>query len=586
MTSDFMNIFKKFLQYYRPYRFLFYADIFCALVVSLVDLAFPLILSYLSKNIFVKDKMVILNSILYIGVGLLVLYILKYFCQYFIASWGHIMGARMENNMRKDLFYHLQRMSFSYYDENNTGHMMSILVSDLFDISELAHHGPENVFISAIKIIGSFVVLAFINTQMTLMLFAVTVVMIVFSFCENKKMQRIFFDNRKKMGNINSSVQDSLLGIRVVKSFANENIEREKFDRSNNAYRISREKSYKVMGRFIAGNSFFEGLLYVVILATGAFFIANGSLTIPDLAVYALYINIFINPIDILINFAEQFQKGFAGFRRFLNILSMEPEIVDKKNAVPLEDVKGDIEYKNVSFSYNEKKQVLKNINVKIKAGEKIAFVGPSGGGKTTICSLLPRFYDVSSGSVMIDGKDIRDVTLESLRNSIGIVQQDVYLFSGTLKENIRYGKPEASDEEIMKAAKEANIHDYIMSLDNGYDTYVGERGVKLSGGQKQRISIARVFLENPPILILDEATSALDNESESFIQKSLEKLAKNRTTIVIAHRLSTIRNADEIIVIDGEGIKERGSHSELLQKGGLYAYYYNMQFEGLDIRK
>ncbi|MCI1945884.1 ABC transporter ATP-binding protein [Clostridium luticellarii] len=581
-----MNIFKKFLQYYRPYRFLFYADIFCALVVSLVDLAFPLILSYLSKNIFVKDKMVILNSILYIGVGLLVLYILKYFCQYFIASWGHIMGARMENNMRKDLFYHLQRMSFSYYDENNTGHMMSILVSDLFDISELAHHGPENVFISAIKIIGSFVVLAFINTQMTLMLFAVTVVMIVFSFCENKKMQRIFFDNRKKMGNINSSVQDSLLGIRVVKSFANENIEREKFDRSNNAYRISREKSYKVMGRFIAGNSFFEGLLYVVILATGAFFIANGSLTIPDLAVYALYINIFINPIDILINFAEQFQKGFAGFRRFLNILSMEPEIVDKKNAVPLEDVKGDIEYKNVSFSYNEKKQVLKNINVKIKAGEKIAFVGPSGGGKTTICSLLPRFYDVSSGSVMIDGKDIRDVTLESLRNSIGIVQQDVYLFSGTLKENIRYGKPEASDEEIMKAAKEANIHDYIMSLDNGYDTYVGERGVKLSGGQKQRISIARVFLENPPILILDEATSALDNESESFIQKSLEKLAKNRTTIVIAHRLSTIRNADEIIVIDGEGIKERGSHSELLQKGGLYAYYYNMQFEGLDIRK
>ena len=586
MTSDFMNIFKKFLQYYRPYRFLFYADIFCALVVSLVDLAFPLILSYLSKNIFVKDKMVILNSILYIGVGLLVLYILKYFCQYFIASWGHIMGARMENNMRKDLFYHLQRMSFSYYDENNTGHMMSILVSDLFDISELAHHGPENVFISAIKIIGSFVVLAFINTQMTLMLFAVTVVMIVFSFCENKKMQRIFFDNRKKMGNINSSVQDSLLGIRVVKSFANENIEREKFDRSNNAYRISREKSYKVMGRFIAGNSFFEGLLYVVILATGAFFIANGSLTIPDLAVYALYINIFINPIDILINFAEQFQKGFAGFRRFLNILSMEPEIVDKKNAVPLEDVKGDIEYKNVSFSYNEKKQVLKNINVKIKAGEKIAFVGPSGGGKTTICSLLPRFYDVSSGSVMIDGKDIRDVTLESLRNSIGIVQQDVYLFSGTLKENIRYGKPEASDEEIMKATKEANIHDYIMSLDNGYDTYVGERGVKLSGGQKQRISIARVFLENPPILILDEATSALDNESESFIQKSLEKLAKNRTTIVIAHRLSTIRNADEIIVIDGEGIKERGSHSELLQKGGLYAYYYNMQFEGLDIRK
>ncbi|MEY8000512.1 ABC transporter ATP-binding protein [Clostridium sp. Mt-5] len=580
-----MKILKKFLQYYRPYKFLFYADIFCALIVSLVDLTFPLILSYLSKNVFTKDKMVILNSIAYIGVILLAIYVLKYFCQYFIASWGHIMGARMENNMRKDLFYHLQKMSFSYYDENNTGQMMSILVSDLFDISELAHHGPENVFISAVKIIGSFIILMLINSKMTLILFAVTVVMVLFSVCENKKMQRIFFDNRKKMGNINSSVQDSLLGIRVVKSFANEDIEREKFDRNNNAYRVSREKSYKIMGRFIAGNTFFEGLLYMVILVTGAFFIANGSLRISDLAVYALYINIFINPIDILINFAEQFQKGFAGFKRFLNIVDTKPEIVDKKGAILLKDVKGNIEYKNVSFSYNEKKQILDDVNVKIEAGRKIAFVGPSGGGKTTICSLLPRFYDVSSGYVMIDGVDVRDVTLESLRNSIGIVQQDVYLFSGTLKDNIKYGKPGASDEEITRAAKEANIHDYIMSLDDGYDTYVGERGVKLSGGQKQRISIARVFLENPPILILDEATSALDNESESFIQRSLEKLAKNRTTIVIAHRLSTIRNADEIIVIDDEGIKERGSHSELLKKGGIYSYYYNMQFEGLDIR-
>lgn len=580
-----MKILKKFLQYYRPYKFLFYADIFCALIVSLVDLSFPLILGYLSKNVFIKDKMAILNSIAYIGVILLAIYVVKYFCQYFIASWGHIMGARMENNMRKDLFYHLQKMSFSYYDENNTGQMMSILVSDLFDISELAHHGPENIFISAVKIIGSFIILMLINSKMTLILFAVTVVMVVFSVYENKKMQRIFFDNRKKMGNINSSVQDSLLGIRVVKSFANEDIEREKFDRNNNAYRISREKSYKIMGRFIAGNTFFEGLLYMVILVAGAFFIADGSLRISDLAVYALYINIFINPIDILINFAEQFQKGFAGFKRFLNIVDTEPEIVDKKGAILLKDVKGNIEYKNVSFSYNEKKQILHNVNVKIEAGRKIAFVGPSGGGKTTICSLLPRFYDVSSGSVMIDGVDVRDVTLESLRNSIGIVQQDVYLFSGTLKDNIKYGKPGASDEEITRAAKEANIHDYIMSLDDGYDTYVGERGVKLSGGQKQRISIARVFLENPPILILDEATSALDNESESFIQRSLEKLAKNRTTIVIAHRLSTIRNADEIIVIDDEGIKERGSHNELLKKGGIYSYYYNMQFEGLDIR-
>jgi ATP-binding cassette subfamily B protein len=496
------------------------------------------------------------------------------------------MGARMENNMRKDLFYHLQKMSFSYYDENNTGQMMSIIVSDLFDISELAHHGPENVFISAVKIIGSFLILMFINPQMTFILLVVTVMMVVFSFYQNKKMQRIFFDNRKKMGNINSSVQDSLLGIRIVKSFANEDIERKKFDKNNNAYRISREKSYKAMGKFMAGNAFFEGLLYVVVIVTGGFFIANGSLHISDLAVYALYINIFINPIDILINFAEQFQKGFAGFKRFMNIIGTKPEIVNKKDAVELKNVKGDIEYKNVSFSYTDEKKVLDNVNIKIEAGRKIAFVGPSGGGKTTLCSLLPRFYDVSSGSVMIDGIDVRDVTLESLRNSIGIVQQDVYLFSGTLRDNIKYGKPDASEEDVIIAAKEANIHDYIMSLDNGYDTYVGERGVKLSGGQKQRISIARVFLENPPILILDEATSALDNESENFIQKSLEKLAKNRTTIVIAHRLSTIRNADEIIVIDDEGIKERGSHKELLQKGGLYSHYYNMQFEGLDIRE
>jgi ATP-binding cassette, subfamily B, bacterial len=583
MTENLKKILKRFLQYYRPYLFLFYADIFCALVVSLIDLSFPLILGYLSNNIFIKDRQVILNSISYIVVLMIIMYIVKYFCQYFISSWGHIMGTRMENNMRKDLFYHLQKMSFSYYDENNTGQMMSIMVSDLFDISELAHHGPENVFISGIKIIGSFVILMLINVKMTLILLAVTLVMVVFSFYQNKKMQRIFFDNRKKMGNINSSVQDSLLGVRVVKSFANEHIEKKKFDENNNAYRISRETSYKQMGKFIAGNAFFEGLLYVVILATGAFFIAEGSLKVSDLAVYALYINIFINPIDILINFAEQFQKGFAGFKRFLNIVEAEPEIVNKKDAVDIKDVKGNIEYRNVSFRYNKKKQIINNINLTIESGKKIAFVGPSGGGKTTLCSLLPRFYDVSSGSIMIDGKDIRDVTLESLRNSIGIVQQDVYLFSGTLKENIRYGKPTASDEEVIKAAKEANIHDFIMSLENGYDTYVGERGVKLSGGQKQRISIARVFLENPPILILDEATSALDNESERFIQNSLDKLAKNRTTIVIAHRLSTIKNADEIIVIEGGRIKERGNHRELLKKGGLYSYYYNMQFEGLE---
>ncbi len=585
MIINFMSILKKFIQYYRPYKFLFYMDLFCALIVSLVDLSFPLILTYLSRTVFTMDKHIILHLIPYIGIILIAIYVVKYFCQYFIASWGHIMGARMENNMRKDLFYHLQKMPFSYYDEKNTGQMMSILVSDLFDISELAHHGPENVFISGVKIIGSFIILTFINPKMTIILLAVTVIMVIFSVYQNNRMQKVFMDNRQKMGNINASVQDSLLGIRIVKSFANERIEREKFDKNNNAYRISREHSYKIMGRFIAGNAFFEGLLYVVILVTGAFFISKGTLRISDLAIYALYINIFINPIDILINFAEQFQKGFAGFKRFIKIVDTEPNIVDKKDAVTLKNVKGNIEYKNVYFSYNDQKQILDNVNLKIDAGKKVAFVGPSGGGKTTICSLLPRFYDVSSGSVMIDGIDVRDIALESLRNSIGIVQQDVYLFSGTLRDNIKYGKPEASEEDVIIAAKEANIHDYIMSLDNGYDTYVGERGVKLSGGQKQRISIARVFLENPPILILDEATSALDNESESFIQKSLEKLAKNRTTIIIAHRLSTIRNADEIIVIDDEGIKERGNHEELLEKGGTYSYYYNMQFEGLDIK-
>lgn len=580
---DHMKIFKKFIAYYKPYKFLFFMDMFCALVVSLIDISFPVILNYLLKDFFVKDKSFILSSIAYIGIALIVMYIIKYLCQYFISSWGHVMGARMENNMRRDLFEHLEQLSFSYYDENNTGQMMSKLVSDLFDISELAHHGPENIFISLIKIIGSFAILLTINVKMTLILLMVTIIMVIFSGYENKKMQAVFLDNRRKMGDINATIQDSLSGIRVVKSFANENVEKKKFNKSNNEYLNSRVESYKIMGRFIAGNAFFEGMLYVAIIVSGAFFITHGSLKASDLMVYALYINIFINPINILINFAEQFQKGYAGFRRFLQVVETKPEIVDKKGAITLKDVKGNIEYKDVSFSYNEKHNVLSDISIKIKAGRNVALVGPSGGGKSTLCSLLPRFYDADSGVITIDGKDIKDVTVESLRNSIGIVQQDVYLFSGTIKENIAYGKPDALPEEIVKAAREADIHDYIMSLDDGYDTYVGERGVKLSGGQKQRISIARVFLKNPPILILDEATSSLDNESERIIQSSLEKLSKNRTTIVIAHRLSTIRNSDEIIVIDDEGIKERGTHSELIKKEGIYAKYYNMQFEGID---
>ncbi|KHD34460.1 thiamine ABC transporter permease [Clostridium acetobutylicum] len=578
-----MKVFKKFIKYYKPYKFLFFTDMICALIVCLVDLSFPIILSYLSKNFFIKDRDTVLTGIIYIAVGLAIMYVVKYFCQYFIASWGHIMGARMETDMRQDLFYHLQMLPFSYYDENNTGEMMSKLVSDLFDISELAHHGPENVFISALKILGSFVILMMINVKMTFILFVVTLIMVIFSINRNTKMQKIFFDNRKKIANVNSSVQDSLEGIRVVKSFANESVEQKKFDVSNNNYLKSKVKSYKAMGEFIAGSSLFQGMLYLSIIVSGAIFIKDGTLKISDLAIYALYINIFINPIDVLINFMEQFQKGYAGFKRFIEVVETKPSILDKPGAEEIKNVKGNIKFKDVCFKYDDAHEVIHNLNINIDAGKTVALVGPSGGGKTTICSLLPRFYDVTSGSITIDDKDIRDVTLNSLRNAIGVVQQDVYIFSGTIRDNIAYGRPEASEEEVIEAAKGANIHEYIMSLEDGYDTFVGERGVKLSGGQKQRISIARVFLKNPPILILDEATSALDNESEKYIQKSLEKLSSGRTSIVIAHRLSTIRNADEIIVIKDRGIKEKGNHEELLEKGGVYSYYYNMQFEGLN---
>jgi len=516
-------------------------------------------------------------------VGMMVMYGIRYGCQYYITTWGHIMGARMESDMRQDLFDHYQRLSFSYYDRNNTGEMMSKLVSDLFDISELAHHGPENLFISTVKILGSFGFLMLLSVKMTLILFSITVVMIVFSIYKNKKMKAVFMDNRKKIAGVNSRVQDSLSGIRVVKSFANEDLEKEKFCNSNLDFLDSKVDSYKIMGSYHAGNSFFQGLLYMAVLVSGGFFIANGSLQITDLAVYALYIGIFINPIDVLINFTEQFQKGYSGFKRFMEVVGTTPEILDKQNAVPLTNVKGNLVFQDVSFQYDQNTGVLDKVNISIAAGKTVALVGPSGGGKTTLCSLLPRFYDVTEGAVTIDGMDVRDVTLKSLRSAIGIVQQDVYMFGGTVRDNIAYGKPNATDEEIMEAAKNANIHDFIISLDNGYASYVGERGTRLSGGQKQRIAIARVFLKNPKILILDEATSALDNESERYIQASLERLSKDRTTIVVAHRLSTIRNADEIIVINHNGIQERGAHDELLSQNGLYAKYYNMQFEGLD---
>ncbi len=578
-----MRSLKKFISYYKPYQFLFYFDLFCALVVSAIDLSFPLLLNILSRGLFLGESQNILRTIGYVGVGMLVVYAIKYFAQYFITSWGHIMGSRMESDMRRDLFSHLQKLSFSYYDKNNTGEMMSRIVSDLFDISELAHHGPENLFMAAIKLSGAFIILLLLNVKLTILLIAVTVGMILFSFFRNKRMRMVFMDNRLKIAGVNSRVQDSLSGIRVVKSFTNEGHENERFEHSNRLFLESKNSSYRTMGSYVAGNSFFQGLFYAIIVVAGGYLIAKGELVVTDLALYVLYVNIYMNPVELLINFTEQFQKGYAGFQRFMEIMDTAPDIEDSAHARPLEEVRGDIEYRDVSFGYDGACDVLSHINVTIKAGRTLALVGPSGGGKTTFCSLLPRFYDVTGGGIMVDGKDIRSLTLNSLRSAIGIVQQDVYIFSGSIKENIAYGRLGATDAEIEAAAKNANIHDFILTLPDGYDTFVGERGTRLSGGQKQRLAIARVFLKNPRILILDEATSALDNESERHIQESLERLSQNRTTIVIAHRLSTIRKADEINVITDEGIVERGSHEKLLENGGIYAHYYNLQFETED---
>jgi len=573
-----MNTIKKFIHYYGPYKAVFFIDLICAAVISLVDLAYPQILHTMTKTLFTQDKDMILHALPVIAASLFVMYIVQSLCKYYVTYQGHMMGAKMERDMRRELFDHYQELSFSYYSRNNSGQMMSKLVSDLFDISEFAHHGPENLFISLVKIVGAFIFLFFINKKLALPLILLVIVMFVFSFRQNAKMQETFMENRRKIGDVNASLQDTLSGIRVVQSFANEDIEREKFKKSNEAFLVSKRDNYHCMGSFMSSNLFFQGMMYLVTLVYGGYLIAQGEMQTADLAMYALYIGIFISPIQILVELVEMMQKGLSGFRRFLDVMETESEIRDADNAAELTDVKGHVRYDHVSFHYNDDETpVLSDISIDIPAGKSIALVGPSGSGKTTICSLLPRFYDVTGGSITVDGKDIRGLTLKSLRSQIGMVQQDVYLFDGTIKDNIAYGKPGASDEEIIKAAKCASIHDFIMELPDKYDTYVGERGTRLSGGQKQRISIARVFLKNPPILILDEATSALDNESERWIQKSLEELSKNRTTITIAHRLSTIRDADEIIVITEEGIAERGTHAELLEKNGLYAAYYNM---------
>ena len=573
-----MHTLKKFIQYYAPYKKVFFLDLICAAVISLVDLAFPQILRTLTKTLFTESSDVILRALLPITLVLLVMYMIQTGCKYYVSYQGHMMGAYMERDMRQQLFDHYERLSFSYYDQNNSGQMMSKLVSDLFDISEFAHHGPENLFISLIKIIGSFVFLFLINWKLAIPLLVIVAFMLFFSYGQNKKMQATFMDNRRKIGNLNSSLQDTLAGIRVVQSFANEDIEREKFKKSNQGFLSSKDANYRCMGSFTGGNLFFQGMMYLMTLVFGGWLIAHGQMESADLAMYALYIGIFISPIQILVELTEMMQKGLSGFRRFLDVVETEPEIVDAEDAEPLENIKGHVRYEHVSFHYNDDDSlILDDVSFDIQAGKSIALVGASGSGKTTICSLLPRFYDVSEGRITIDGKDVRKLTLQSLREQIGLVQQDVYLFCGSIRENIAYGRPDASMEEIIEAAKKANIHEFIMELPDGYETFVGERGTRLSGGQKQRISIARVFLKNPPILILDEATSALDNESERFIQQSLEELAKDRTTITIAHRLSTIRNADEILVVAENGIVECGTHDELLEKGGIYAHYYEM---------
>ena len=572
-----MNTIKKFIHYYGPYKAVFFIDLICAAVISLVDLAYPQILRTMTKTLFTQDKVMILHALPVIAVSLFVMYIVQSLCKYYVTYQGHMMGANMERDMRRELFDHYQELSFSYYSRNNSGQMMSKLVSDLFDISEFAHHGPENLFISLVKIVGAFIFLFFINKKLALPLIILVIVMFVFSFRQNAKMQETFMENRRKIGDVNASLQDTLSGIRVVQSFANEEIERDKFRHSNENFLHSKDANYRCMGSFMSGNLFFQGMMYLTTLVFGGWLIAHGKMAVGDLAMYALYIGIFISPIQILVELTEMMQKGLSGFRRFLDVVETEPEIVDAADARILSNVKGNVCYENVSFHYSDDDTpVLDRVSFKIPAGRSIALVGPSGSGKTTICSLLPRFYDVTGGSIRIDGKDIRSLSLESLRNNIGLVQQDVYLFSGTVAQNIAYGKPGATREEIMEAARLAGAEKFILALKDGFDTYVGERGVKLSGGQKQRIAIARVFLKNPPILILDEATSALDNESEILVGQSLEKLAHGRTTLTIAHRLTTIKDYDRILVLGEEGIVESGTHDQLLAKQGVYYRLWN----------
>lgn len=588
-------MFKRFLSYYGPVKGLFVADTLCALVLAGIDLAFPSILRSLTNGLFTEGSEAIMGALGYIAVGLVALYALRCGCRYFVSAQGHIMGARMESRMREDLFDQYERFSFAYFDAHSSGDMMSRVVNDLFDICEAAHHVPEWIITCGIEIIGAFVILFTISPVLAGVMALITAVFVAVMVRQNFRMRAVFADNRRRISDVNSQLQDSLAGMRVVKSFANERTERAKFRASNDRYLDSKVAQYHVMGGYQATSALMTGVLYVTIVVLGGYLVAAGEMTAVDMATFALYISLFSTPIETLVNSTESFQKAAAGFRRMVEVLQTAPDIEDAPDARPLEVAGGAIEYRDVCFSYPDaeagedgslrERPVIDHLDLDIRPGETIALVGPSGGGKSTTCSLLPRFYDVTHGSISIDGQDVRSVTQESLRRAIGLVQQDVYLFDGTLRDNIAYGRPGASDAEIEDAARRANIHDFIASLPEGYDTVVGERGSRLSGGQKQRVAIARVFLKDPAILILDEATSALDNESEEAVQESLERLAADRTTIIIAHRLSTIKNADEIATVERGKVVERGTHEELLARGGTYARYYRMQFEGVRAR-
>lgn len=572
--------FRRFLGYYKPYLGIFSADMFFAFLEAGVALAIPLIIRYITSTVVYWDHAEAFAEIIKLACVLVGLVIVEAGSTYFVTSIGHIMGCRMETDLRTEIFGHYQKLSFNFFDNEKVGQLMSRVTNDLFEVTELFHHGPENIIISVVKFIGSFLILAGINLKMALAAFSVTPFMLVFALVYNRKLNRAYKKNRARIADINAQIEDSLAGVRAVRSFGNEEVEMDKFDEGNQAFLESKKSSYFCMATYQSMMKFFTTLITVVVLVTGAFLLTSGELEIVDLVTFLLYINTFTDPIKVLITFTEQLQNGLSGFERFLEILDIEPDIVDAPNAVDAGTLQGNIEFQDVSFRYqNTEENVLAHINLQVKEGEYIALVGSSGAGKSTLCSLIPRFYDVTGGAVRIDGRDIREMTIKSLRRNIGVVQQDVYLFFGTVMDNIRYGKPDATEEEVIAAAKQANAHDFIMSLPEGYNTDIGQRGVKLSGGQKQRLSIARVFLKNPSILIFDEATSALDNESERIVQESLEKLAKNRTTFVIAHRLSTIHNAEKILVLTENGIEEQGTHTELLQKDGIYAHLYNMQW-------